>query len=103
MFKKLIRKLIRYSGYSEYEAEPMDEVASWKGNSTSIVTNHRTIEGSENGTHFTIYNASGGKIIQVWYYDTIKSENKSRLYLIHSDANLSEELSMIMTKESLSR
>lgn len=105
MFKKLIRKIIYWSGVV-HSNEP-DAVVSWpasqimskSGSSNST----RKLEETENGTNFTVYTAVGGKIIQCWYYEPVKGINKSQLYLIPNDVSFSEEISMIMTKESLSR
>ena len=56
-----------------------------------------------NGLHFTVYNATGGKIIQIQSYDKARDKTTSSLYIINDKEDLGEELALIITKESLSR
>ncbi len=102
-FRKLLKKMLKWInkddniGSDTWGNDPC--VAFGKSSSHSS----RTLESTENGTNFTIYNASGGKIVQCWYYDINKNIHKSQLYLIPSDCDFSTEVAMILTKESLSR
>jgi hypothetical protein len=56
-----------------------------------------------NGINFTIYSATGGKVVQFSTYDPIRDRHRSELYIIRDDEDLGEELGLIITKESLTR
>lgn len=53
--------------------------------------------------HFVVYQASGGKAIQCYYYDENKDRTMGNIYVIHNNDDLGHELSMILSKECLSR
>jgi len=53
--------------------------------------------------HFTVYNATGGKVIETRTYDPRTDRNNSNLYVITDKEELGEELAQIITKESLCR
>jgi hypothetical protein len=104
MFKNLIRKLYNWSRRDSFDSSNQvmsvhngNPIKSKSGNP------HHSLETTENGFHFVIYNANGGKIIQCWHYDKVTDRQKSNVYIIHSEDDLATELSMIMTRESLSR
>lgn len=53
--------------------------------------------------HFRIYPATGGHIVEYQYYDDKHDRNYQALHLIPSDLELGQELSKIITLESLKR
>ena len=53
--------------------------------------------------NFTVYNATGGKVIQIRTLDIQRDQVSSSLYVITDKEDLGEELGMIITKESLCR
>jgi len=55
------------------------------------------------GLNFTIFSASGGKIVQLYSYDNKTDRNISNLYIITDKDDLGEELAQIITRESLTR
>jgi hypothetical protein len=56
------------------------------------------------GMNFVVFNATGGKVIQIHSYDPTRTDRTtSNLYIITDKEDLGEELSQIITKESLSR
>ena len=57
----------------------------------------------DGGTSFTIHNAAGGKVIVSRYYDRIKGENNTKLYVVHNDDDLAVELAHILAVETLTR
>ena len=63
----------------------------------------RDMADSINGMNFTVYNATGGKVIQLSSYDSRTDSNRTSLYVITDQENLGEELAQIITRESLSR
>ncbi len=52
-----------------------------------------------------VYRASGGKVVQLIHEDsginTTIRDDRSSLYIIHDNDNFAEELSHILTRESL--
>jgi hypothetical protein len=57
----------------------------------------------ENAMNFTIYSATGGKVIQFNSYDARLDRHNNHLYIITDKEDLGEELAQIITKESLAR
>jgi hypothetical protein len=55
----------------------------------------------DNRINFSIYNASGGKVIEASRYDTIKDRRRNNLYVIHENEDFTESLGKIITMESL--
>lgn len=53
--------------------------------------------------HFSVIPASGGKIVQVRYYDKVKDRNHTKLHIITPDEKLDEALAHIFQMEVLSR
>jgi hypothetical protein len=58
---------------------------------------------TEQGFHFTIFSAVGGKVLQLYTYDVNMDRRPSKLYIISDKDDLGAELSHILTMESLSR
>lgn len=58
---------------------------------------------SPNGMNFTVYAATGGKVIEFRTYDPRTDRSNTSLYVITEKEDLGEELGQIITKESLSR
>ena len=56
---------------------------------------------NSNGIRLEFYKANGGYVIETRKYDRRKDENNVQLYLITEDQVLSDELSKIITMESL--
>lgn len=55
------------------------------------------------GVRFTMYNANGGMVIETDYYDDKTDRRTSNLYVCTDSENLGEELSKILTLETLKR
>ena len=55
------------------------------------------------GTRFTMYNANGGMVIETDFYDDKTDRRTNNLYVCSNTENLGEELSKILTLESLKR
>lgn len=78
-----------------------DERANQFGSlSTATVEEARGLSNS-NGIRLEFYKANGGYVIETRKYDRRKDENNVQLYLITNDQVLSDELSKIITMESL--
>lgn len=102
--KKLIKKIIKWA-----HTDPRDNSESDYPIGSNSVGYKRSISASssldavEQPFTFTLYNASGGKVIQCSHYDRVKDRHVSNLYIINQDDNFGDEISMIITKESLTR
>lgn len=57
----------------------------------------------ERGLNFTVFPATGGKVVQFSSYDPRADRYDNRLYIVTDREDLGEELGQIITKESLSR
>lgn len=53
--------------------------------------------------HFTVQNATGGKVIQIQTYDARTDRTNTALHVITDAEDLAEELAMIITRESMTR
>lgn len=57
----------------------------------------------DSAIHFSVVPASGGKIVQIRYYDKVKDRNLTKLHIITPDEKLEEALAHIFQIEVLSR
>jgi len=60
-------------------------------------------EDNHRGVNFTIYGATGGKIVSIRTLDERTDRWTASLYIITDKEDLGEELAQIITRESLSR
>ena len=104
--KRAILKLIRWSAAVEQTEEPnkyADERAMNKSNAIGIAKSSAPdISDMGNSMNFTVYNATGGKVIQIRSYNPSIDRHKSALYVITDKEDLGVELGQIITMERLS-
>lgn len=55
------------------------------------------------GINFTVFNAVGGKVIQINQYNPMNDRNRQQLYIVTDKEDLGVELGQIITVESLGR
>jgi hypothetical protein len=70
------------------------------------VTSRRASTGSDlhaNGTTFTLYNASGGYVVELRNYDLKTDEYKNSLHVIPTGDELGKNLEHIITLEALKK
>ncbi len=102
MLKEAMRDIMRWANSDDQyatECAPSMKSAypiSAPGSSGSTTDSNREM-------HFTITNATGGKIIKVSWYDYKLSREYINLHIITDQEDLAEELSQIITRESLHR
>lgn len=60
-----------------------------------------SIDQPDRAIQFTVYNASGGRVVETRKYDRQKDRNIHGLYVITSDQEFGKELDKIITMESL--
>lgn len=99
-FRKYLRDAIRKL-LNEDDSVCVPEGA-YNSQTKSSVGRNSVSDGS-NGMNFTVYNATGGKVIQIVSYDPTRDRTSSSLYIVTDKEDLGQELGMIITKEGLSR
>lgn len=100
LMKNLTKKIVRWALLNDAEKNKTTEDNTVPVGSSKI---SNSIRDMSNGMNFSVYHATGGKVIHFSTYDPRTDRNKSELYVITDRENLGEELSLIITKESLTR
>lgn len=105
MLKSMIRKLVKWSILEDdredesYSKSPQVACSSNKVKHSNL----SAIHDYNRGMHFTVFNATGGKIIELTSYDVRTDSTSSTLYVITDQENLGEEIGQIITRENLTR
>ena len=89
MIRRSIKKLIRWANNFN-ESYPVD---------SPLCSSGSTINSS--GMNFTVFNASGGYIIEYRKYDTKLDRNTNTLHIINPDEDLGKRIGQIITLEIL--
>lgn len=97
-----VRAIIRWSTMNETKSRYVDDSAVPAGSMGMTISKGSSLE-SRNGMGFTVFDATGGKVIQVSTYDPRTDRHGVNLYVITDKENLGEELGLIITKERLTR
>jgi hypothetical protein len=98
----LRHKLHNFIFSSDEQPTPYDR----KMSATSLGRGNNHIHTLSNETEplrFTIYNASGGKIVEISHYDQKTDRHHTSLHIITSDENFGEELGKIAFVELLKK
>jgi hypothetical protein len=87
---------------------PSDEQPTGNGKMSTIGNlvrgSHHNSLGSENEPlRFTVYNASGGKIVEISHYDQRTDRHHTSLHIIGSDEDFGESLGKIAFLEVLKK
>lgn len=99
ILKKAIYKLMRW-------ANTIDSPEVTRADNYPV---HKSVIGSNRhgpdmtGMNLTVFNAIGGKVIQVNQYNPTTDRSKQQLYIITDKEDLGVELGQIITVESLGR
>ena len=105
--KKLIKKIIEWAVRPEERAEDQPSMISSSSGvnyaTAKIKSSPSSIEDGSFGMNFTVYSATGGKVIQIRSYDPRTDRSLSTLYIITDKEDLGEELAQIITRESFTR
>lgn len=76
------------------------QTVNW--NSTTLVSYNSNSDGLHGDPiKLSIYNASGGTIVETRKYDPAKDRNNSQLYIVTSDEDMGAAISRIITMEIL--
>lgn len=102
-FKRKARSFIRWI-MDDSERIVEDQTIKYRGTAINTVSgSHTSVGDGMNGMHFTVYNATGGKVVQLRTFSPMRDVGRTTLYVITDKDNLGEELGMIITRETLSQ
>jgi hypothetical protein len=88
------------------EADPSPYVDSRKMNTIGAISSGRhsqSLSSDAEPMRFTIYNASGGKIVEISHYDSRTDRHTTSLHIINSDEDFGAELGKIAFIELLKK
>lgn len=110
-FKKMMRQFINWVLTDEAQADiRTDSMATnyygnniTKSKSPFAPIGSNSIDGHNGGLNFTVYSATGGKVVQIRTYDPRSDISRSTLYVVTDKEDLGQELGHIITVESLSK
>ena len=98
-----IRWITRNEEDEKMEVAMSSNAVSKRKSAMIQTTSNNNIEDGNQGMNFTVYHATGGKIIQIRTYDSRTDRTSSELYIVTDKEDLGEELAQIITRESLTR
>jgi hypothetical protein len=103
MFKDAVRDIMRWANSDDHcvSNEPPSSLKS--AYPVGISSGSSSTTDSAREMHFTITNATGGKIVKVSWYDYKLSREYVNLHIITDQEDLAEELALIITRESIQR
>lgn len=102
IIKKYMKRLMRWAMNSDENVPRPEEATSYQGSGLKSMGSNG-INDRNNGMNFTVFNATGGKVVQFATYDPVRDRHQSNLYVVTDREDLGEELAQIITRESLSR
>jgi len=85
---------------------PQDCVESKVSNSLSTSIggrHHKTLSSETEPLRFPVYNASGGKIVEISHYDQKRDRHDTNLHIIGSDEDFGESIGKIAFIELLKK
>lgn len=88
--------------YEKRQSQERETAISINRLSSSLVsTGSPSIDQPERAIQFTVYSASGGRVIETRRYDRKTDRSSNGLYIITSDQDFGRELDKIITMEHL--
>lgn len=84
-----------------------DEVIKEQGSANMLVGQSHisvgppSIDQPERAIQFTVYNATGGRVVETRRYDRHKDRNQNGLYIITNEQDFGKEIDKIITMETL--
>lgn len=97
LLKRFIRRMVLWA--NKEDTSYVDMVTS---NTVGVPMRGNNGIDTDRGIHFSVFNASGGKVIQFTRYDGAKDKTHRELYIITDLEKIGEELGMIILREHLS-
>lgn len=83
-----------------WENERSNKHPSTRGGEVAVDSKESNLQ--SNGTHFTVYKADGGFVVETSYRDK-NHDRYHGMYVITEDQNFGEKISQILTYETLKR
>jgi hypothetical protein len=97
-----LKKLAESSDYEKRQSQERESEISVNRLTGSLVSaGHTSIDQPERSIQFTVYNASGGRVIETRRYDRHKDRSNTGLYIITNDQDFGKEIDKIITMEAL--
>ena len=103
IFKDVLRDIIKWSTNDNDIIAYDSSMGNKVQRKSAMVQMSQSLEDNNNGMKFTVYGATGGKIIQIQRYDSRTDRHSAELYIVTDKEDLGEEIAMIITRESLTR
>jgi len=100
----LLKKLIQGSEWEKRQVQEKESERSINRLSNSLTIGREvptSIDQPERAIQFTVYNASGGRVVETRRYDKKTDRHTNGLYVINNDADFGKEIDKIITMESL--
>ena len=100
----LLKKLIQGSEWEKRQVQEKESARSINRLSNSLTIGREvptSIDQPERAIQFTVYNASGGRVVETRRYDKKTDRHTNGLYVINNDADFGKEIDKIITMESL--
>lgn len=101
--KQWLRNLLWNFLHSEPEEMQRGNVIAVSKHRNSTLASPRSIDEGDDSLNFTVYNASGGKIVEVKNYDHKKDCWNRSLHIITSDEDFGASIGKIVFIEMLKR
>lgn len=98
-----LKKLMEGAEYEKRQNQERESVKSISRLSNSLVvgSSPASIDQPERAIQFTVYNASGGRVVETRRYDRKTDRGSNGLYVITNDSDFGKEIDKIITMESL--
>jgi hypothetical protein len=98
------KKLVEGAEFEKRQSQEKESARSIDRLSNSLTIgrgSQTSIDQPERAIQFTVYNASGGRVIETRRYDKKTDRHTNGLYVINNDADFGKEIDKIITMESL--
>lgn len=106
-FKTLIRNtfkdFVNWLGDEDSVGYAEDRPVAKRIRSNNTISKSDDFEDNHRGTNFTVYGATGGKVVSIRSHDTRNDRWITSLYIVADGEDLGEELAQIITRDSLTR
>lgn len=100
--KRWFVKMSREAWEEAVNTNAPSDIISAKQTRLAISGSHPSnIDQPERAIQFTIYNASGGRVVETRRYDRQKDRHTTGLYVITNDQDFGREIDKIITMEAL--
>ena len=98
-----MKKLVEGAEFEKRQSQERGSAQSINRLSNSLVAgrDNPSIDQPERAIQFTVYNASGGRVVETRRYDKKTDRHTNGLYVINNDTDFGKEIDKIITMEAL--